>query len=578
LVLNPGNERATSLVHEGWNHVMCQRPLAAWASWQRALLVDPDSAAAAEALSTLVSAKELPLAARTPYRFREPRDPARRPVWDERLRRGGLEALGATAEAFADLASGDPADSSAEFNRGLSLAWAGKNTEAIRCLDRAVNLDAQTAFEEAVSAWLLAELLRQGGGAETQADDLRFNCTIGWDPNDTPALLREFPDIRRIPAPRAPTTPVGENHDIEVFEWLDRPIHNAVPSRPGGSRLPIVLATVFVSRNSLRLSSPRLATLDRIADALFPRLEGGPKMVRREAAPLPLRFQDAALWIFRIPAEVEASAGEELAREAIEHYFENEWIHLERKGLGGRSPLVAAAVAKAGDAVARAKLTAVVKVREQLGSRVSTMALYKGYPFDRVRRRLGLERELEAAVDPLDLGCAAPDELDSLDPGSLDDSRLMDAASSAAGLGGDARTARFAAELLRRGGEAARPVDLPPLVSALVRQAISRGDQDDALRQIERARTMADAETAATLDIWRAEIWARQGRGDQALEVYQNLLSPDPAGAALALDSALTMLDNGHFDEAAQLLTHARDLARQAGLTWLLRRANQVET
>ena len=41
-----------------------------------ALRVDPDSSAAAQALLTLESAKELPMAARTTYRFREPRDPA----------------------------------------------------------------------------------------------------------------------------------------------------------------------------------------------------------------------------------------------------------------------------------------------------------------------------------------------------------------------------------------------------------------------------------------------------------------------------------------------------------------------
>jgi hypothetical protein len=143
-------------------------------------------------------------------------------------------------------------------------------------------------------------------------------------------------------------------------------------------------------------------------------------------------------------------------------------------------------------------------------------------------------------------------------------------------LGSDARTARFASELMGRGGEAARPVDFQPLVSALVRQAISRGDQDGALSEIERARTIADAETAAILDVWGAEIRARQGRGDAALEVYQRVIRPDGAGAAIALDGALTMIDNGHIDQAMQLLTQARNLARQAGLVWIERRAREL--
>ena len=243
----------------------------------------------------------------------------------------------------------------------------------------------------------------------------------------------------------------------------------------------------------------------------FSPARGWTEAARREAAPLPLPFQDAGLWIFRIPRSVDAASGESLAREAIEHYLENEWIHVERKGLGGRSPLLASVASEGGDLVARAKLTAVVKFREQLGSRPSTRALYKGYPFDRLRRRLGLERELDAAVDPLDLGCAAADELDQLDVASLDDSRLIEAASSAEGLGDDARTARFAGELVRRQSDV-RTVDLKPLVSALVRQAISRGETDEALEEIERARSLADGDTAATFDVSRTEIIARQGR------------------------------------------------------------------
>ena len=35
--------------------------------------------------------------------------------------------------------------------------------------------------------------------------------------------------------------------------------------------------------------------------------------------------------------------------------------------------------------------TAVVRLREQVGSRPSARALYQGYPFDRLRRRLGLD-------------------------------------------------------------------------------------------------------------------------------------------------------------------------------------------
>ena len=66
------HDASLALVHEGWNHLMSQRPLAAWGTWQRALRLDPESAAARQALETLESAPDLPLAARQVYRFRKP--------------------------------------------------------------------------------------------------------------------------------------------------------------------------------------------------------------------------------------------------------------------------------------------------------------------------------------------------------------------------------------------------------------------------------------------------------------------------------------------------------------------------
>ena len=161
-----------------------------------ALRVDPESVAARQALTALESAADLPVAARTVYRFREAADLAKRAIWNIRMRGLSDQDLDATADLFGRLATADPTDSAAWFNRGLCLAWMGKNLEAISCLERVVRLEAEQAFELAVDAWTLAEVLRQGGGAETLADDLRFACTMAWTPGDTPWLLEEFPEIQ----------------------------------------------------------------------------------------------------------------------------------------------------------------------------------------------------------------------------------------------------------------------------------------------------------------------------------------------------------------------------------------------
>ncbi len=92
-------------------------------------------------------------------------------------------------------------DPEASFNYGLCLAWTGQHRPAIACLEQVVSLEADASFNHAVEAWVLAEVLRQGGGAESLCDDLRYACTFPWKPGDTAELEAAFEEIRRIPTP-----------------------------------------------------------------------------------------------------------------------------------------------------------------------------------------------------------------------------------------------------------------------------------------------------------------------------------------------------------------------------------------
>ncbi len=570
------NTGSTALVHEGWNHLQCQRPLAAWGSWQRALRSEPDCAAARQALAALESAADLPQAARIAYRFRQPDDPRQRAIWDDRMKDRPAADLAASADLFGRLAIDDPSDSAAWYNRALCLAWAGENREAISCLDRVVGLDAGRAFDLAVGAWTLALVLRQGGGAEELADDLRFACTIAWKAADTAWLLDEFPEVQKAPAPRERGVAPDQKTEIEVFEWLDRPGELLGTDGPRVALLPRVRASVYIDRNRLRLSSPRLENLERVEELLSERYENGAQPIRREVTPLPLPFLDADVWTFRTPREIDPALADDLRREAVEQYYENEWIHRRRRSLGDRSPLDAARALLQGDLVARAKLAATVRLREQLGERTTARGLYHGYPFDRLRRRLGLDLVDSGMVDPSDLGCASPAELDQLDAAALGDSLLAEAVQSAAGLADDERTARLAAELFGHNLAILPAVDPAAAVAPLVRRAMSRQSFDSALDWIERAKAMADPMTGRKLDIWRAEILTRAGRPDSARAIYLDLVTSDAAGAALALDGAETLFDSGHIDQAESLLVTARDLAARTGRHWIERRARQL--
>lgn len=575
------NDAAAALVHEGWNHLMSQRPLAARGAWGRALRIDPENDPAKKAIATLESAHELPLAARKAYRFRQPRTPDQRKRWDLRLQAAGADDLEAAASAFAAIADEAPDDAEAWYNHGLCLAWIGRDAGAVASLDRVVALEADHDAEAAIDAWTLAEVLRQGGGAEALADDLRYACSFPWNSADAPALLELFPEIRRIPTPRDPTRAGAENGDgaadLEVFEWLDRPFPAVESERIVAAELPRVLAAVYMAPRAIRLSSPRVDSLEQAEEKLRLLIGDEVEPAERAAAPLPLPFLDAAVWTVRLPEDRDRADAERWTREVVEAYYEDRWIHLPRQALDGLSPLAAGHDARAGDDAIRAKLLAVIRLREQLGARSSSVGLYQGYPFDRLRRRLGLDPVDPASVDPADLSCASAAELKALDPAELDDHRLVEAFLSAVGLRDDATTAPLAEELLRRRPEGLRRVAADELCSCLVRLAMRDQRPEAALEWIDQARPLGEGRQRRTLDVWRAEVLARADRPDEAARVYRDLTADSPAGerARLALDAAETLLDNDHAEAARGFLREAVELAGPAGLRGVGRRAER---
>ena len=202
------------------------------------------------------------------------------------MRNGEAAELADAAEAFGRLAAEIPDDAEAWFNRALCLAWAGLDRQAIECLDQVAGLDADSDPKKAVEAWTLAEILRQAGGAESLSDDLRYACTFAWSSEQTASLRTSFPEIRQIPTPRDPTRPEAWPGDLEVLEWLDRPFP-AAEAVHGESDLPRVLATVYVTPGAIRLSSPRVETLELAEEKLR-------RMLGAAAQPLGARGRPAA--------------------------------------------------------------------------------------------------------------------------------------------------------------------------------------------------------------------------------------------------------------------------------------------
>ena len=391
-------EAALALVHQGWRHLQLQRPLAAWAHWQRALRLKAGDQAAASAIDHLAHSIELPEAARKPRRLVSPDDAKARRRWDTALRGRDLGDLGAAADVFEELAEREPTDLGAWKNRALCHAWLGDNVAAIYALDYVVHLESPTDPDRAADAWGLAEILRQGGGAEDHADDLSYRFELPW-PDGVSLPLEDLEDVREVPTPIDPVQGVPIPPETRIVEWLDRPMPPAQPL-PTPLGLPRVLALAILGDGSLRCSGLDRSGIEELEERVNARLGRGVTAQRR-STPLPLALMDAAAATFRMPEGLPAEARRALLAGGIASYFEDHWSRVPRRGLGAglgdesgpiaRSPIDAAALALDGDAVLRAKLGGIIQIREQLAGRPRSIELYAGYDFNRLRSRLGLE-------------------------------------------------------------------------------------------------------------------------------------------------------------------------------------------
>lgn len=585
----PADPEILALVHQGWDHLKRQCPLAARATWQLALKRAPEDAAARQALDLLANAGDLPAAARAVYRFRPPLGDGRRALWNDRFQGRNLDDLTIAADVFRALALADPTDAAVRFNLALCLAWQAKNAEAVKAIDSFVNLEAERDPDAAVAAWTLAEILRQGAGAEPLADDLSHALIIPWTPDDgDPTRLAASGLIRSL-APPPEQMGIAPTSDVQIYEWLDRPMPepSAVHS---ADDLPTVAATIVRSEGTLRLSTPdpigRFELEQHIGEAL-----GDNRPVQVESTPLPLTLLDADLWTVRLPLGLDDSTRSRLLRETVENYFENEWIHLGRLGLGqapgvrigvvgGLTPLGAGRLASAGDMVARVKLAALIRVREQLAARPRVASLYAGYPFDRLRRRVGLEPDDPRTVEPDDYACMGLRELEQLDPAALNKSALIDAYRSAGALLDDDVAARMAAALIERDPSALVRVDAPNLVQTLARHAWTLGNIAEALAWLDRAEA-ADEHPHPEYEATRAEIQRLAADPDAAMESYRSVPGWHPSSrtdsARRAVEAAKRLEAGGYPEHARRLTARAAELARLAETVDRLRASPDAE-
>ena len=312
------------------------------------------------------------------------------------------------------------------------------------------------------------------------------------EPRTTPCRLEAaFPEIRRIPTPGDPTRP---GTPLPTWRsWNGSTVRSRPPRRsPARPTSPALLATIYITPGTLRLTSPRVETLEQAEEKLARMLGAAVRPLERVAAPLPLPFLDADVWTTRLPEGLDRELSHRLRARPWKPTTRTNGSTGPARDSTGFRPWPRRQAARRGDTLARAKLEGVIGLREQLGSRSSAVLMYQGYPFDRLRHRLGLVLSEPDSVDPLDLSCALLPELQELIPEELDDARLAEAFKSAAGFRDDALTTRFAVELHRRKPSALHQVDLTMVYAPLVRQAMQRSNPAEALDWLDQARSAGD--------------------------------------------------------------------------------------
>jgi len=511
--------------------LVTQRPHAAWAIWRSVLQEFPDDAAARAALDTLTASTELPEVARKPLRFLPPASESARKRWDKalRVRLASSETPAAAAPAdaalaFRGLVEESPDDAEAIWNLAVCQAWIGSNRSAVETLDRFVELTAEPSPDRAADAWMLAELLRHGAGAEDLADALKFTQRI-------PASIRmehsaeDFAKafgwlINYGPKSEEPSGPVPFFADV-----LQCPLNQA------GHAASTVVASVLSECILFLVSAPASPAAGLFFRELRDQLRYFSKeqqIAEVEVEVLNIALLDAAAFRFRLPPDIPDELRRRLSAEAIGSWFETDWIDQPRHGLGRLSPAQAAGIPVA---AMRARLEGIIQFQEQLARRPGHEQLYGGYDFDRLRYRLGLGRpagDIDAKGEARHkaLSLYDPAHVRNLKPETLSPADLAVAWQTAFAVHDDATAIRLGYYVVHKSPDALAHLSTADFIAPFLRRMLRDGITGEAVRDWIAFALKTDAELHGGRDAfrlleWKAEMVSRQGDADAASRAWR---------------------------------------------------------
>lgn len=532
---------ARVLLKMGTCHNYQGRPLAAWATWRRALKIDPTFAPAKEAIDEFITQNHLlPNQARQGLTLRSPDELAvfneeRREKWNaafEQMRDLHVDEL---ASVFEYLAHDDHYDLAAWYNLAIAYAWSGQNAKSLEALDH--YLKQETNFEAAADAWDLGEVLRHGAGAEEYCDNRHHVATYEFA--DLQAFMERLKTSRHVLVMSSP-------EGARSLHWMDKELADIQGSVPLLGGPPRQIAQLNMSPDGVELVATTSHHLFE-ARAKFELTVGDTvRLLGTDERPGDPQTMDTEPFLIFPGSNATEEKQAEIIMQSVQRYFESDWIQRPLRALSGLTPLDAAQ-----SKAFRAKLEGVIRFRER------NFARYKlTYHFDRLRNKLGLETHTPPGeIEPTDISAYSAGQLSSLVPKDLSDEVLQRAYQAAAGMDALETAVGFALEMFERESLAGK-TDLFPIYRRVIQYCLDQGDASEAATFVERAleydRRHHAERNRSELQTLSAKVHLATGNVDAACELYREVFARDPEKPELVASAVERLLSAGKYAVARE--------------------------
>ena len=552
-------------VHEmiARNELILNRPVASAAALARAIHFSPgDEEAVAQYEGLFGPQSRLPNCATKKYSLRPTAQPAQLPD------NGRLSDV---KKAYEELTAKVPSDPAAWFNLGVVRAWLGDQGPALDALTKSLDAEYDDANAEETAA--LAEVLKCAQGMEAECDyqEFRYYLQIR-DPNAVLQLLQAWDAEGRIMG--AQSDEGGQNFGCMMVEPLPTLLDTGTTMAKVMGNLTINGGLVRLwSGNKISAQTLAIEMRDRLNMAVEAPVEGsGPPQfgeIVQEALAYPIRMTEIT------EAELKLKA-------YAENFFENVWAHRPLKVFGGASALDAG-----GSKLLRKRLLGVLKFledcvagsapRKQRGEDSYPMEVYD---FNRLRHKLGAERQgpgtpppelLAAAAPPkkkLDFGAMSAADLAGLKGDDLSGTEIEDAMRASLKLDARELAVAFAKAGIAKPVDAAKP-DRYTLFACLIAAANADGDSTAALQHAgagaEYDAASNGGKRANEFGLQKARLLAKSGQPDSAVKEFMELIARNPDEAKFYISATETMLSAKRGSDALRFAEAGLAKAKSTG-------------